>query len=59
VREQVASALVNKGVTLGQLKKPEDEIAVYEEVVRRFGEDDTPGVRDAVTLARRMSLLWK
>ena len=39
LREQVARALVNKGVRLGQLGHSEDaEMAVYEEVVARFGE---------------------
>ena len=35
--EEVARALVNKGVTLGQLGCNEEEIAVYDDVVGRFG----------------------
>jgi tetratricopeptide (TPR) repeat protein len=36
-------ALVNKGVALGRAEKPEEEIAVYDEVVRRFGDaEETP-----------------
>ncbi|MEK7847670.1 MAG: hypothetical protein AAB270_01965, partial [Chloroflexota bacterium] len=33
----VAGALFNKGVTLGALERSEEEIGVYDEVVRRFG----------------------
>lgn len=36
VRVQVASALFNKGVTLGVLGRSEDAVEVYEEVVARF-----------------------
>ena len=36
--EQMAQALVNKGVVLGQLQRPEDELAAYEEVIRRMGD---------------------
>ena len=35
--EEVARALVNKGVTLGQLGRNEEAIAVYDDVVGRFG----------------------
>ncbi len=34
----MATALVNKGVRLAQLDKSEEAIAVYDEVVKRFGE---------------------
>jgi tetratricopeptide (TPR) repeat protein len=36
--EDVARALVNKGVTLTQLGRREEAIAVYDDVVRRFGD---------------------
>ena len=36
--ENVSLALFNKGITLGQLGRSEEAIAVYDEVVRRFGE---------------------
>ena len=41
IREQVANALFNKGVTLGQLDRSEDAIKVYDEMVKRYGEDHT------------------
>lgn len=37
LQEQVAKALVNKGITLGQLTRAEEEICVYDEVMHRFG----------------------
>jgi hypothetical protein len=48
----VARALVSKGVVLGQLKRHEEEITVYDEVVRRFGEATEPGLREQVRRAR-------
>ncbi len=38
VQEPVAKALVNKGWTLGSLGRSEEEMDVYDEVVRRFSE---------------------
>ena len=38
----VAMSLVNKGAALGELDRPEEELAAYEEVLRRFGEIQTP-----------------
>lgn len=35
--EQAAQSLFNKGVALGKLGRSEDEVAVYEQVVERFG----------------------
>jgi hypothetical protein len=52
VREQVAMALVNKRVRLGQLGRSEDAVAVYDDVVARFGMDDEPKVQEAVSRAR-------
>ena len=40
LRELVAKALVNKGVTLGALGRSEDAIAAYEDVLARFGAAD-------------------
>ena len=34
-------AFVNKGVALGALSRPEEELAAYDDVVRRFGESET------------------
>ena len=49
--EQVIGALVCKGVTLGQLRRPEDAIAVYDEVVRRFGNREEPALLGPVARA--------
>jgi hypothetical protein len=55
----MARALVNKGYRLGVLTRSEDAIAVYDEVVRRFGEATEPALREQVekALERRASLL--
>ncbi|MCH8067968.1 MAG: tetratricopeptide repeat protein, partial [Candidatus Marinimicrobia bacterium] len=49
--EGVAGALFNKGMTLGKLDRFEDEIAVYDEVIERFGESDRPELLEQVTRA--------
>lgn len=46
--DRPAQYLFAKGVTLGQLDKPEDAIAVYDELDKRFGADTTPAVREQV-----------
>ena len=46
--DQVAQYLFAKGVTLGALGKSEEEIAVYDEIDRRFGKDESPSVRERV-----------
>jgi tetratricopeptide (TPR) repeat protein len=51
LKEQVAKALVNKGVTLGQLKRPEEEIAAYEDLVSRFGDSEEGGLKEQVAKA--------
>jgi hypothetical protein len=53
LREQVARALVNKGVALGQLERAAEEIEVYDELVGRFGEASEPELRELVTWALR------
>jgi hypothetical protein len=52
LREQVAGALVNKGVTLGTLERFEEALAVYDDVVARFGDATEPILRQAVAIAR-------
>ncbi|MDR2112324.1 MAG: tetratricopeptide repeat protein [Candidatus Accumulibacter sp.] len=49
--EQAARALFNKGVTLGRQGKPDAEIAVYDEIDRRFGQDASAGMREQVARA--------
>ena len=51
LREQVATALVNKGITLGTLNRSEEAIAVYDDVVKRFGEATEPALRELVAKA--------
>src|SRR5437867_2154677 len=48
---RVALALFRKGVTLGHLNRSEEAIAVYDEVVRRFGDAPEPAVREQVAKA--------
>jgi tetratricopeptide (TPR) repeat protein len=48
---QISQYLFAKGVTLGALGKSEEEIAVYDEIDRRFGKDESPSVREQVALA--------
>src|SRR5690242_13670148 len=44
-RQWVARALSNKGVTLGELGRSEEAIAVYDELERRFGGATEPALR--------------
>jgi tetratricopeptide (TPR) repeat protein len=46
--ETTAVLLVNKGFTLGQLGRGEEEIRVYEEVVSRFGDASEAHIREQV-----------
>jgi tetratricopeptide (TPR) repeat protein len=46
-----ALALGNKGVRLGELGRLEEEIAVQEDIGRRYGEATEPGLRVAVARA--------
>jgi hypothetical protein len=48
LREQVARALVNKGITLGTLNRSADAIAAYDDVVARFGDAAEPALREQV-----------
>jgi len=50
-REQVANALVNKGVTLGELNRSQEAIAAYDELIRRFGDSPEPALRERVAKA--------
>jgi hypothetical protein len=59
LREQVAKALVNKAVRLGQLGRAEDEAGVYDEVVTRFGDAAERGLREQVATALRMKAEMK
>ena len=43
--------MFNKGFRLGALGRSEEAIAVYDEVVGRFGEASEPGLREQVAMA--------
>lgn len=51
VLEWVAKALVNKGVALGMLQRPQDSLETCDEVVRRFGTSDSPELLEPVATA--------
>jgi tetratricopeptide (TPR) repeat protein len=51
IRERVAHALVINGTTLQQLQRFSDAIAVYDEVVRRYGEASEPMIREQAAWA--------
>ena len=47
----MANALFNKGVTLGQQDRIEDEITVYEELIQHFNKSDMIEVQEKLALA--------
>ena len=51
MREHVAAALRNKGVRLGALGRGEEEIAVYDDLLARFGTATEPALREQVAMA--------
>jgi hypothetical protein len=51
VRDLLASVLIDKGMILGQQGKSGEELAVYEEIDRRFGQDTSPGMHKQVAKA--------
>ncbi len=51
VNEQVAKALFGKGVRLGQLNRSEEAIDVYDDLVKRYGDDQTPALREQMANA--------
>ena len=51
LREQVATALVNKGITLDQLGRSEQAIEVNDWVVAQFGDAPEPALREQVAMA--------
>ncbi len=50
---QIAQALFNKGVTLGALGRSEDELAVYDDLLVRFGDSSAPAIQEQVAMALR------
>jgi len=49
--EQVAEALVNKGIVLGTLNRSEEAIAAYDDVVSRFADAKEPALREQTARA--------
>ena len=53
--ERVATALVNRGGVFVALKRPQDALEAYDEVVRRFGESDS----SVFSVEVNGALLWR
>jgi tetratricopeptide (TPR) repeat protein len=51
LREDVAKALVNKGITLAQLGRLQEAAQVYDQVVARFGSSDERALGEQVARA--------
>jgi tetratricopeptide (TPR) repeat protein len=51
LREQVAKALYDKGITLNQLGRSEEAVAVYDDLLARFGTAAEPELRRQVAKA--------
>ena len=49
--EEVAMALFNKGITLGQLERPDHAIAACDDLVARCGDRTEPGIVEQVAKA--------
>ena len=52
IERDLDQGLINKGVALGELDRPEEELAVYGDLVARFDDATEPILREAVTIAR-------
>jgi hypothetical protein len=52
LREEVAKALLNKGITLRQLGRSGEELAVYNELIARFGNASETELIGIVSRAR-------
>ena len=59
--EMAARELVEKGETFRKLKRSEDALAAYDEVVRRYETSEAPVLQEAVAIALRYKgdLLWE
>jgi hypothetical protein len=53
VQDQIAKGLANKGVTLGQLDRPDDEITAYDQLFQRFADSRHPAVQEQI--AKRLA----
>ncbi len=50
-REAVVTALVNKGVALGDLGRTDESLALYDAVIASYGDASDPEVREAAAVA--------
>ncbi|MCE2487019.1 MAG: AAA family ATPase, partial [Desulfurellaceae bacterium] len=59
--EMTGRELIERGETFHKLKQPEDALAAYDEVVRRYGTSEVPALREVVARAlhRMGALLWE
>ena len=62
LREQVAKALFNTSITLGELGRSEEERAVYDDLIARFANAPEPFIREIVADAeasrKSRSAVW-
>ncbi|WP_019098334.1 hypothetical protein [Pseudomonas putida] len=42
---------MNKGITLGQLDRGEEAIDIFDDIEQRYGQDDSPALREQVAKA--------
>ena len=57
----IARSLLNKGVILGQLNRSDEAVAVYDEVVHRYGDASEPALQEPVAQSlfnKGMTLGW-
>ena len=53
IREQVASAMLNKAMTLGTLNRKKEAVAIYDDVIARFENAQEPAIMGLVEEARK------
>ena len=51
LRDEVATALLNKGITHGLSDRPDEAVAAYDEVIRRYSGDTDPVYKKIVLQA--------
>ena len=51
LREQVAKAMLNRGITLGQLDRPREALDAYQQVIDDYRDDPSPALREQVAKA--------
>jgi len=51
IQEQVAKAMINKGIRLGQTEQPEEEIATYDALIEKFDGHSKLAIQEQVAKA--------